>query len=469
MYFSRNNNILLSSILSTFFMGQSARAQEGTGNMVKMCLFYPNPSGHARTDPIITQTCASDHVHSFYGPQNFHPDTTYNDLLDTPPSKSSSPWVENQSLYWHPSIYRITDEDDGSETYERISNLETSPYYRWDNSVSPATVEFPPEFRMIAYSNDEGADAGGEVGENLFVECCNFIGNDNEECTSSSGTIEFPRKNCSFLGIAMAMPTCWNGGLGINNNHKDHMAYTDDGTVHGDCPSGYNKRLPQIQLFVRVNNYQGAKYRYTLSDASTNWHVDFMNGWKQGKLNNIIKNCPITGNGNEGYNPPCNCDQFLTENPNPSKAVCDKDVRSLILDEATDTFKQLPRTTCNGDIIPKSWDVDPPLTCNGGGGGGGCKKMIVTIKGDSMSFKHKNNWQLYTEDEEEFFNKPKKIKPGKQSWKLKCIPDECYVLEIFDRKGNGMKKGWIRVKFGDTNYKGKFKNGNEKYMYINCD
>jgi hypothetical protein len=34
------------------------------GDMVKMCLFYPNPSGHARTDPIISQTCASDHVHT---------------------------------------------------------------------------------------------------------------------------------------------------------------------------------------------------------------------------------------------------------------------------------------------------------------------------------------------------------------------------------------------------------------------
>ena len=41
------------------------RAQEvGTGNMVKMCLFYESPSGHARTDPILSQICASDHVHT---------------------------------------------------------------------------------------------------------------------------------------------------------------------------------------------------------------------------------------------------------------------------------------------------------------------------------------------------------------------------------------------------------------------
>ena len=33
-------------------------------DMVKMCLFYDSESGHARTDPIIDQTCASDHVHT---------------------------------------------------------------------------------------------------------------------------------------------------------------------------------------------------------------------------------------------------------------------------------------------------------------------------------------------------------------------------------------------------------------------
>ena len=32
--------------------------------MVKMCLFYKNPSGHARSDPIINQQCASGHVHT---------------------------------------------------------------------------------------------------------------------------------------------------------------------------------------------------------------------------------------------------------------------------------------------------------------------------------------------------------------------------------------------------------------------
>jgi hypothetical protein len=162
------------------------------------------------------------------------------------------------------------------------------------------------------------------------------------------------------------MPTCWNGELGITGDHKSHMAYTVDGLVAGACPEGYNRRLPQIQLFVRIKNYNGANHEYTLSDDSVVFHVDFMNGWKEGKLQNIINNCTNEGNGNERYNPPCNCDEdFLTPNDNEVDAVCDNDVRKYILDEATDVVNQLPRGTCkNTDVIPKAWELDPPFTCS---------------------------------------------------------------------------------------------------------
>ena len=40
------------------------------GQMVKMCLFYDTPSGHARSDPIINQQCSSGHVHTVsYSPK----------------------------------------------------------------------------------------------------------------------------------------------------------------------------------------------------------------------------------------------------------------------------------------------------------------------------------------------------------------------------------------------------------------
>ena len=159
------------------------------------------------------------------------------------------------------------------------------------------------------------------------------------------------------------MPTCWNGDLGTDNDHMSHMAYTLDGSVAGPCPAGYDRRLPEIQLFVRINNYKGASFQYTLADELDIFHVDFMNGWKEGKLQEVIDNCPVVGDSTS-YNPPCNCDGFLTPNLNIGGTVCDSDVRDLIIDEATDVVTELPRGTCQGvEVIPKSWDIDPPLQC----------------------------------------------------------------------------------------------------------
>ena len=307
------------------------------GQMVKMCLFYEQPSGHARSDPIINQQCASGHVHSefmksnrcfnyrvnhsvvniripsphktalvslfvsflhqtsttaFYGPLEFHPETTYEDLINVikTPELSTSPVVENQSLYWHPSIYQVENNGDGTETFTRVSKLDSSPYYRWDKSAMPLVEAFSPGFRMIAASNDPGANQDGETGSNMFTECCN-IDSGEEDCISWD-TLNFPARSCDFVGIAFNMPTCWNGELGDANDHKDHMAFTLDGTVTGECPTTHNRRLPQIQLFVRIPNYRGDLYRYQLSDGTDDvWHVDFFNGWQEGKLQEIIDGC----------------------------------------------------------------------------------------------------------------------------------------------------------------------------------
>ena len=66
------------------------------------------------------------------------------------------------------------------------------------------------------------------------------------------------------------------------------MAYTLDGSVSGQCPVGFNHRLPQVQLFVRVNNYRGSDRGYQLSDGASDFHVDFFNGWQEGKLQEML-------------------------------------------------------------------------------------------------------------------------------------------------------------------------------------
>lgn len=215
-YTSTISSSIISTVtmkLTTFTLATIATAalplfSTARQQMVKMCLFYDRPSGHARSDPIINQECTSSHVHTFYGPRSFHPSTTYSDLLSTPGHMSTSPYVENKSLYWHPSIYRV----DSEGVHTRVDNLEFGPYYRWDKSVSPTVEPFPPGFRMIAASNDPGACGYGEncPEDNfvaMFTECCD-ISADDEICSTWEGELRFPRTNCDFLGIALGELIC---------------------------------------------------------------------------------------------------------------------------------------------------------------------------------------------------------------------------------------------------------------------
>jgi hypothetical protein len=56
---------------------------------------------------------------------------------------------------------------------------------------------------MIAYSNQQNANEGGETGNNIFVECCNLLNNgEDEECTTTSGSVVFPNQACDFVGFA---------------------------------------------------------------------------------------------------------------------------------------------------------------------------------------------------------------------------------------------------------------------------
>merc|ERR1712199_62892 len=179
-----------------------------------------------------------------------------------------------------------------------------------------------------------------------------------------------------------------------------HMAYTVDGTVGGDCPPGFPKRLPQIQLFVRINNYEGGQYTFSDNTLPTDeevFHADFMNGWQEGKLEEIIAGCePIPVDSPDDYNPPCTCDQFLTKkdkmldddhefgrNDAEAAKICPINTREYILDEDVEFgVGGLPRGSCTGTLIT---DVDPPFvsecglkytpntfdeeSCEGGGSG----------------------------------------------------------------------------------------------------
>jgi len=312
------------------------------------------PVAHVRTDPIISQTCLSDHVHTFYGPQLVHPETDYDDLIATTTSQNTGNVEENKSLYWHPTVYKY---DRSTGTYTRDVIAQTSSYYIWDNELD--TRAFPNGFRMIAGTK---GNTGGDF-PNAFAECVNPSPCVGGDCYTENDFL--PATACEELEVSMSFPTCWDGRLD-SDDHTSHVAYTLDGEFDGECPSSHPQRFPQIQFFFRIAPYDGGWH--TFSDGSSIYHADYMSGWDESFLQNVLDNCKTDS---FAANPNSFCEEFLTfrDAPKCTADSCDfgdprlkeklvafqpppLDPTTIVTPEETEEVSNLPRGTCQGTLLP---------------------------------------------------------------------------------------------------------------------
>jgi len=307
--------------------------------------------GHVRTDPIISQTCLSDHVHTFYGPPLLFPNVTDQDLRESDPDKSSGNIRENRSLYWHPSVYRI--EDDGTRTL--LEPFWTDVYYTYEVGE---TIAFPNGFRMIA---------GYEEGD-ATVDCENRKSCKRDDCDRVNDF--FPKNRCDEIKISMALPRCWDG---INLDSSDHMSHVvypkGDEPFEGKCPNSHPKRLPFLEIDIRYRNYQGGPHEF--SDGSGLFHTDYMSGWDSDFLQSVLDNCnqdaseelckkvPFTWRDDiiDPFDEEVLVDLLHANPVPPAKTEC-------ITDEKITDILELPRGTCTGTV--KSVNGDCFTSCANG-------------------------------------------------------------------------------------------------------
>jgi len=303
--------------------------------------------GHVRTDPIISQTCLSDHVHTFYGPPLLYPNVTDQDLRESDPDKSSGNIRENRSLYWHPSVYRI--EDDGTRTL--LEPFWTDVYYTYEVGE---TTAFPNGFRMIA-----GYDEGDATVDCEKPKKCN---------RKSCGSVNkfFPKKRCDEIKISMALPRCWDGINLDSSNHMSHIVYPKGEPFEGKCPNSHPKRLPFLEIDIRYRNYKGGPHEF--SDGSGDFHTDYLSGWDSEFLQSVLDNCNQDASEELCEKVPFTwrddiIDPFdeevlvalLHANPvPPAKTEC-------ITDEKITNILELPRGTCTGTV--KSVNGDCVFEC----------------------------------------------------------------------------------------------------------
>lgn len=304
------------------------------------------PFANVRTDPIIHQTCLSDHVHTFFGAVIARPDLTYKDLRET--KENSGNVEENKSLYWYPTVYRY---ESSSKVYTQDPVYFASAYYIWNTGSATA---FPNGFRMIAGMRNTDLT-------NSLAECVGQSACERSDCTSDSDF--FPSTACAELEVSMSFPTCWDGNNLDSEDHYSHVTYTEDGEIDGDCPSGFPVRIPQIQIFFRIINYDGGQHMF--SDGSSRFHADYISGWDENFLQGVLDNCE---NDSFAANPDAFCDDFLTFRDAPKFFNEDKEDEDIvnqleelqpnppfdtrtITTEKTDDVKKLPRGACTGNLL----------------------------------------------------------------------------------------------------------------------
>lgn len=400
------------------------------------------PVGHARVDPILNEECPSDHVHAFYGPQvgvDPRPSarggkSLYEALITSDVSENTGNVEENKSMYWHPSVYKY---DRKKKKHTRDVMTQTSSYYIWETGK---TTAFPEGFRMIGGHDVDKSQA--------FAECVEEVACDDDDdgdCYSENSF--FPTSKCAELEVSMRMPNCWDGENidSPNSGHTAHVAYAEGSSFDGDCPDTHPVKLPQIQLFFRIVPYDGGWHEF--SDGSGVFHADYVSGWEEDFLQNVLNKCENEG---EAAMPNFFCEDHLTFRDAPkctNEETCDfgdpnllkklkniqpdtpLDITGTIIAEETKSVKDgLPRGTCTGSLVggdgggdddDNDDDNDDAPDCESENSKGDCNE----IEGCSwLKKKKKCKPALNTEKCKKLKKKKRKCERAGCLWKIKGKP-----------------------------------------------
>ena len=248
---------------------------KGSGAFHVDCSF-----SHRRPDdPIVFfRGPGASHMHDFFGARTTKHNSTPKTIQKGGTScvRTGSPDRDvDRSGYWAPTLYV-------GRTAVRPSKA--SVYYRSGIRDVGGIRAFPKGLRMIA-----GDAAGGPQlvnGQPVFAFTCT-------KRTLAAGTpTRAPLCSDEGLGLTMSFPDCWNGVQRDSPDHKSHMAYSTSppGSQVRTCPPSHPQVMPILRLKVHYPTSGGEAVRLSVGDLSQT-HADFMNGWDQRKLAQLVAGC----------------------------------------------------------------------------------------------------------------------------------------------------------------------------------
>ena len=234
------------------------------------------PVKQAADDPLVFPGLAgASHLHTFIG-------NTAPDAFSTPESLAKSGGTscedtKDTASYWFPTLLL---------NGKPVPNTTVTFYYKSGVTDYRTVRPFPAGFRVL-------------VGDMKTPNAASFGG--EWDCGNPGGTTKEIPASCpkgNVLIIRYMAPSCWDGVNLDTPDHKSHLAYP----VKGVCPAGHPVAVPMLQSKVayKLTNGNTAGLAFS-SGPSFSFHYDFMNGWDQARLEELVKHCINEGRQCNGF------------------------------------------------------------------------------------------------------------------------------------------------------------------------
>lgn len=219
----------------------------------------------APDDPIVLPgRPGGSHLHDFFGNTATGATSTAADLVGGDTTCQNK---LDTAAYWAPALHR-----------HGVPVIPTGSvaYYRPGPEVDPTRVRtYPPGLVMIA------GDPASRGPQPLAVAAW--------RCGASPVLHADPPRcpRTAPLGVRIAFPDCWDGEHVDSEDHRAHVARSDDGR----CPDGHPVALPQLIFEIRYP-VTGSPNGLELASGGTHGvHADFINAWDPAALDREVRAC----------------------------------------------------------------------------------------------------------------------------------------------------------------------------------
>merc|ERR1739845_121892 len=274
-----------------------------------------------RLDPIVFKyENPAGHVHSIFGGSKFSKTSDYLEVLSS--NCTTGNIIDDLSVYWVPSLYVKKANGAGfhhvearmAVYYKLINDRGQTNQPGNSNPITPGEfAAFPPEFRMLAGNMSETHPQ-----HHINHKCYGPY-------TNTPGFPDNPVDCIGGIRAEVTFPSCWDGHSPDSQNHQSPMAYPrpKGGWEAGKCPPSHPVRVPTL-FFEAIYQTQtvvesGDELVYSFKDYSGfGFHGDFVMGWKEGTLEQLIDYCTYHDGLSAGDHVQCNAAAIAGKHGGPN-------------------------------------------------------------------------------------------------------------------------------------------------------